>query len=76
MDERMGAINITSHWHIPKWNHIITPFPRPMCCFCAPPIPPKGDLAGYWTVRVSDNWRIVFRFDGSDVRDVYRIDYH
>ena len=36
----------------------------------------KGDLAGYWSVRVSGNWRIVFRFDGGDVRDVDLIDYH
>ena len=36
----------------------------------------KGDLAGYWAVRVSGNWRIVFRFDGRDVRDVDLIDYH
>ena len=36
----------------------------------------KGDLAGYWAVRVSDNWRIIFRFDGCDVRDVELIDYH
>ena len=38
--------------------------------------PLKGDLAGYWAVRVSGNWRIVFRFDGGDVRDVDLIDYH
>jgi toxin HigB-1 len=33
--------------------------------------PLKGDLAGYWAVSVSGNWRIVFRF-----RDVDLIDYH
>ena len=38
--------------------------------------PLKGGLAGHWAVRVSGNWRIVFRFDGSDVRDVDLIDYH
>ena len=36
----------------------------------------KGNLAGYWAVRVSGNWRIVFRFDGGDVKDVDLIDYH
>ncbi len=38
--------------------------------------PLKGDLAGHWAVTVSRNWRIVFRFDGRDVRDVDLIDYH
>ena len=36
----------------------------------------KGDLAGYWAVSVSGNWRIIFRFQGRDVRDVDLIDYH
>lgn len=36
----------------------------------------KGDLAGCWAVRVSANWRIVFRFDESNVRDVDLVDYH
>ena len=38
--------------------------------------PLKGDRAGYWAVRVSANWRVVFRFDGGDVRDVDLTDYH
>lgn len=38
--------------------------------------PLKGSQAGYWAVAVSGNWRIVFRFDGPDVRDVDLIDYH
>lgn len=38
--------------------------------------PLKGGLAGNWAVRVSANWRIVFRFDGGDVKDVDLIDYH
>ncbi|MCY4619610.1 MAG: type II toxin-antitoxin system RelE/ParE family toxin [Chloroflexi bacterium] len=36
----------------------------------------SGDMAGLWSVRVTGNWRIVFRFDGPDVRDVRLIDYH
>ncbi len=36
----------------------------------------KGDRAGYWAVKVSANWRVVFRFDGRDVRDVDLVDYH
>ena len=38
--------------------------------------PLRGDLAGYWAVSVSGNWRLVFRFDGRDVRDVDLVDYH
>lgn len=38
--------------------------------------PLKGDLVGYWSVSVSGNWRIVFRFDGVNVRDVDLVDYH
>jgi toxin HigB-1 len=38
--------------------------------------PLKGDFAGYWSVSVSGNWRIIFRFDGVNARDVDLIDYH
>ena len=38
--------------------------------------PLKGDLAGYWGIRVSANWRIVFRFAGGEASDVDLIDYH
>ncbi len=38
--------------------------------------PLKGDLEGCWAVRVSGNWRIVFRFESRDVRDVDLIDDH
>ena len=38
--------------------------------------PLKGDLAGFWSVTVSANWRIIFRFDGEDASEVDLIDYH
>jgi len=38
--------------------------------------PLKGDLAGNWSVTVSGNWRIVFRFEGGHACDVDLIDYH
>jgi toxin HigB-1 len=38
--------------------------------------PLKGDFAGFWSVSVSANWRIVFRFAGADIRDLDLIDYH
>ncbi len=38
--------------------------------------PLKGNLAGFWSVTVSGNWRIVFRFEGGHASDVDLIDYH
>jgi toxin HigB-1 len=38
--------------------------------------PLKGDLEGYWSVSVSGNWRVIFRFDGGDACDVDLVDYH
>lgn len=36
----------------------------------------KGDLAGYWAVSVSGNWRVTFRFEGGHASDVNLLDYH
>lgn len=36
----------------------------------------KGDLAGFWSLRVNDQWRIIFRWEGSDAHDVQIVDYH
>ena len=38
--------------------------------------PLKGDRRGQWSVRVSGNWRIVFRFAGGVAVDVTLVDYH
>jgi toxin HigB-1 len=38
--------------------------------------PLKGDLRGFWSVTVRANWRIIFRFEGTDAFDVELIDYH
>ena len=38
--------------------------------------PLKGERKGTWAVSVSANWRITFRFSGSDVVDVDYGDYH
>jgi toxin HigB-1 len=35
-----------------------------------------GNLAGLWSMSVSGNWRIVFRFQGGDAFDVDLVDYH
>ena len=36
----------------------------------------SGDLLGYHAIRVNDQYRIVFRFEGHDVYDVRCTDYH
>ena len=38
--------------------------------------PLKGELAGFWSVSVSGNWRVIFRFLGTDVELVDYLDYH
>lgn len=38
--------------------------------------PLSGELEGCWSVRVSANWRIVFRFDNGVPVDIDFIDYH
>ncbi len=38
--------------------------------------PLKGNLADFWAVTVSGNWRIVFRFEGAHASDVDLVDYH
>jgi toxin HigB-1 len=38
--------------------------------------PLKGARAGEWSVRVSANWRIVFRIADGHVHDVDLTDYH
>jgi proteic killer suppression protein len=36
--------------------------------------PMKGSRSGQWSLRVSANWRLVFRFDEGEAVDL--IDYH
>ena len=38
--------------------------------------PLKGDRSGQWGLRVSANWRLIFRFDEGEAVDVDLIDYH
>ena len=38
--------------------------------------PLRGDLRGMWSISISGNWRITFRFDDGDVYDVDLVDYH
>jgi len=36
----------------------------------------KGDLAGKYSIRINDQWRIVFRWTDAGPEDVEIIDYH
>jgi proteic killer suppression protein len=36
----------------------------------------RGDLAAFHSIRVNDQWRIVFRWVNGDAHDVRIIDYH
>ena len=38
--------------------------------------PLKGDLAGYWSVTVKANWRIIFKFEDGNAYLVDHRDYH
>jgi proteic killer suppression protein len=36
----------------------------------------KGDRKGFYSIRVNDRYRLVFRFEGGDAFDVGITDYH
>ncbi|MCQ2573967.1 MAG: type II toxin-antitoxin system RelE/ParE family toxin [Treponema sp.] len=36
----------------------------------------KGDREGQYSIRINDQWRICFRWDGADALDVEIVDYH
>jgi toxin HigB-1 len=36
----------------------------------------RGDMAGRWSVRVNDQWRIVFRWADGTASEVRLTDYH
>lgn len=38
--------------------------------------PLKGDRKGSWSIKMSGNWRIIFRFEDGDAFDVDLLDYH
>lgn len=35
----------------------------------------RGDLSGFWSIRINRQWRIVFRWDNG-AKDVQIVDYH
>jgi toxin HigB-1 len=36
----------------------------------------KGDLETFWSLRINNQWRIIFRWEEGDALDVDIIDYH
>jgi proteic killer suppression protein len=36
----------------------------------------KGSRAGQYSIRVNDQWRVCFRWQGEDAHDVEIVDYH
>jgi proteic killer suppression protein len=36
----------------------------------------SGNRAGQWSIRINDQWRICFRWEGSDAYNVEITDYH
>ncbi len=38
--------------------------------------PLKGDRSGQWSIRINDQWRICFKWEGGHAFDVGIVDYH
>jgi proteic killer suppression protein len=36
----------------------------------------QGDLAGFWSIRVNDQWRIIFKWNDGQASEVRLTDYH
>jgi len=36
----------------------------------------SGDMKGFWSVKVTGNYRIIFRFENGTAHDVDLLDYH
>lgn len=38
--------------------------------------PLRGDLRGFWSIRITGNYRLIFRMEDGDVFDIDLVDYH
>jgi plasmid maintenance system killer protein len=36
----------------------------------------EGDLQGFYSIRVNDQWRIIFRWEDGNASEVQVVDYH
>ena len=39
-------------------------------------IPLQGNLKGFWSIRINQQWRIIFRWNGGNASDVQITDYY
>jgi proteic killer suppression protein len=63
LEEQLAVLNVAKRpeqMNVPGWNLHAL----------------KGTLKGHWSVKVSGNWRVTFRFEGEDVVLVDYQDYH
>ena len=63
-------------WHVCCSSWIAQHFPQILICPGWRLHPLKGELSEYWSLSVSGNWRVIFRFVGSDIELVDYLDYH
>ncbi len=36
----------------------------------------QGDLAGYWSLRINQQWRVIFQWEAGKAKHVDIVDYH
>lgn len=36
----------------------------------------KGELSDYWSLRINNKWRIIFKWEEGNAHDVEIVDYH
>ena len=75
MNAATGAVFVPTYWiRLNEFSRLSTPQALDLPGFRLHPL--KGDLKGLWSVTVRANWRIIFRFAGTDAFDIELTDYH
>jgi proteic killer suppression protein len=59
--EVVNAVSRTSDLSVPLSNHLEEL---------------RGDLDGFYSVRINGQWRLIFRWSGGDADEVRIVDYH
>lgn len=36
----------------------------------------KGELSDYYSIRINDQWRIIFQWENNDAYEIQIVDYH
>ena len=71
-------------WAPTNWIGLLSPWQTSMplasrailICRGTDCTPLRGGRKGSWSISISGNWRITFRFEDGDVYDVDLVDYH